>query len=283
MSFADGSGVKRSVGEWGVSEAVAQARSAHAVPRWAVAASVIPAALFLVGGDAAGRPWLAAAVILVQAVLAGSWLLVLSASLDATVLVGLAVALADFVVLRTDLSTGGSIVGVIGLSVVAVLLHQLAVRNRQAVTANVAINLSAIVAGCAPALLLPLRELACGRSVIYVSVVSAAAVLTVSRLLGGHDVIGMLACLVVAAAVSLGFGLPTGGLDTGGALGAGLSCAVAALLIDRALVRIALPQQDHRALCSHLGVAAAVSALLPLALSAPIAYLAGRIIASSCG
>jgi hypothetical protein len=209
-------------------------------------------------------------------VLVAGLLLLLSASVDAAVIVGFAVVVADIVLLRTDLSTGGSISGVIGLSVVAVLVHQLALRHRQAVTANVAINLSAIVAGCAPALLLPLRELSGGRWVIYVSVVSVVAVLTLSRVLGGGDVIGVLACLVLATAVSLGFGLPKGDLSTGAALGAGLSAAVTALLIDRALLRIPLSSQGGE---SSSKVACVVSALLPLALAAPIAYLAGRIIA----
>jgi hypothetical protein len=269
--------MKRSVGESGVSGSAA--RGAYPVPRWAVPAVLIPAALVLIGGDAAGRGWLAAAVILVQVVLVASWLLLLSASVDAGVIVGFGVVVADIVLLRTDLSTGGSISGVIGLSVVAVLVHQLALRHRQAVTANVAINLSAIVAGSAPALLLPLRELSFGHWVIYVSVVSAVAALTLSRLLGGSDVIGVLACLVLATAVSLGFGLPKGDLSTGAALGAGLSAAVTALLIDRAMLRIPLPSQDGRSARSYSKVTSVVSALLPLALAAPIAYLAGRIIA----
>jgi hypothetical protein len=275
--------MKRSAGESGVSGAGAPARVARLGPRWAVPAVLLPVGLALVGGDAAGRGWLAAAVILVQAALGVAWLLLLSASIDAAVLVGFAVAAADIVLLRTDLSTGGSISGVIGLSVVAVLLHQLAVRNRRAVTANVAINLSAIVAGCAPALLIPLRELCGGRSVIYVSVISAIAAVVMSRLLGGGDVIGVVGCLVVAAAVSLGFGLPSGGLGTGDALGAGLSSAVAALLIDRALVRVSVPEQDRRSRRSYVQVTIVVSALLPIALAAPIAYLAGRIIAPGCG
>jgi hypothetical protein len=238
--------------------------------------------LALVGGDAAGRGWLAAAVILVQASLGAAWLVLLSASIDAAVLVGIAVAAADIVLLRTALSTGGSISGVIGLSVVAVLLHQLAVQNRRAVTANVAINLSAIVIGGALALVIPLRELSGGRSVIYVSVISAIAALMVSRLLGGGGG-GVVACLVVAAGVSLGFGLPSGGLSTGDALGAGLPSVVAALLIDCALARISLPDQESRSRRSDVQAAIVVSAVLPIALVAPIAYLAGRIIASSCG
>jgi hypothetical protein len=252
-------------------------------PWWVVPAVLLAVGLALAGGDAAGRGWLAAAVIVVQTALGAAWMLLLSASIDAAVLVGLAVAAADSVLLRTDLSTGGSISGVIGLSVVAVLLHQLAVQNRRAVTANVASNLSAVVVGCAPALLIPLRELCGGRSVIYVSVISAIAALVVLLLLDGGEVVGVVGCLVVAAAVSLGFGLPTGGLGTGDALGVGLSSAVEALLIARALLRVSAAEQVRRLRRSRLQAAIVVSALLPIALVAPVAYLAGRIIARGGG
>jgi hypothetical protein len=244
------------------------------MPRWPVPALLIPAAAVLVGGNSGGRAWLAVAVILVQIALVGSWIVLFRASLDASALVVIAVGVADIVLLRTDHATGGSIVGVIGLSVVAALLHQLALRHREAVTERVAANLSAIVAASALALLLPLRELAGGRSVIYVSLLSVAAALVLTRLVGRH-VAGAIVGLVVAAAVSLSFGLPTGGLDAGEALGAGLAAAVAGLLVDRALQRVVSPRE--------LLASAAVSALLPLALAAPIAYLAGRIITSSWG
>jgi hypothetical protein len=268
-----------------VSGAAAPARPALLVPRWAVLVALIPAAGVLVGGDAAGRDWLAVAVILVQVAFGACWLLLLRASIDAALLVGAAIAVTDIVLLRTDLSTGGSICGVIGLSVVAVLLHQLAVRHRQAVTTNVATNLSAIVAGSAPALLLPLRELACGRSVIYVSVTCVGAAVVVSRVFGSGLVASPVAGLAAAAVVSLGFGLPSGGLDVSAALGAGLSAAVAALLIDRAMFRIAVPGEPSAgpSAAGLTYVMVAVSALLPLALASPIAYLAGRIISPGIG
>jgi hypothetical protein len=244
---------------------------------------LVPAAGVLVGGAAAGRPWLAAAVIVVQAVLVLGWLVLLTASLDASVLVVIGVGAADVVLLRTDLSTGGSIVGVIGLGVVAVLLHQLALRHRQAVTANVATNLSAIVLGAAPALLLPLRVLAEGRSIVYASVIGAAAAVAVARLLSTRsevgDLIARLAGLAVAGAVGVAIGAPSGGISVGDALAAGLSTGAAALLVDRVLLRVKVPQ----AAGASLWALVTVSALVPLALASPIAYLAGRIITPGIG
>jgi hypothetical protein len=262
-------------------------RLAHPVPRWAAPLVLVPAAAALIGGDAAGRPWLAAAVIVVQAVLIVGWLLLLDASLDASVLVVVAVAAADVVLLRKNTVTGGSVVGVIGLSVVAVLMHQLALRHRKAVTTNVATNLSAIVLATALALLLPLRALGEGRSVIYAGVVGAAAAVGISRLLGGQnearDLTGRLLGLVVAAGAALAIAAPSGGLTVGDGLAAGLTAALAALLADRALWRVMLPTSGTRDRSTYLWALSAASALVPLALASPIAYLAGRIISPGIG
>ena len=70
----------------------------------------------------------------------------------------------------------------IGLSVIAVLFHQLARRDPRGVTAAVSITLSAIVLGAAPALLLPLRELPAGRSAAFVALVASGAALLAARL-----------------------------------------------------------------------------------------------------
>jgi hypothetical protein len=281
--------VKRSGRDGGVSGATrgAHARLADPVPRWAASAALVPATAALIGGAAAGRPWLAVAVIVVQAVLLFGWLLLLEASLDAAVLVVVAVAAADVVLLLKDTVSGGSIVGVIGLSVVAVLMHQLALRHRTAVTTNVATNLSAIVLAAALALLLPLCALEQGRSVIYASVGGAAAAVGVARLLGGQsevrDLVGRLLGLVVAAGVATAIAAPSGGLTIGEGVSMGLTAAFTALLADRALWRVTLPQSSEQARTKHLWVLAALSALVPLALASPVAYLAGRIISPGMG
>ena len=248
---------------------------------------LLPAVAAVIGGTAGGRPWLAAAVIVVQAVLVFGWLALLAASRDAAVLVVVAVAAADAVLLRKETITGGSLVGVIGLSVVAVLLHQLALRHRQAVTANVAANLSAIVLAASLALLMPLRALGEGRSIIDASVAGAAAAVGVARLLGGpgevRDLVGRLLGLAVAAGAGVAIAAPSGGLTLREGLTSGLVAAFAALLADRALLRVRPPKASERGRGSHVWALAAVSALIPLALASPIAYLAGRIISPGIG
>jgi hypothetical protein len=254
---------------------------------WAIATVI--AAGILVGGNASGRPALAVAVVLVQVTFAGGWLLVFEATADAAVLVVVAVAVADFVLLRTRNATGGSIAGVIGLSVIGVLFHQLARRDPRGVTSAVALTLSAIILGAAPALLLPLRELPAGRSAAFVALVASGAALVVARLPVAPDLPRRLVALVVGVAVSLICGLGSGGLSTGHAVAMGACCVVTVLLADRLLVRIAT-DASHQA-ASHavaggwLGPLsdAAVAAILPLALACPVAYLVGRVIAPGAG
>lgn len=271
-----------SAGDSRVNTAARQVPSAPPASWWAIPILLLAGGI-LVGGNAADRPALAVAVIVLQAALGLSWLVLFSASTQAAVLVGFAVVAADVVLLRTRTATAGSIAGVIGLSVIAVLFHQLARRNPRGVTAAVAVTLSAIVVGAALPLLLPLRELSGGRSVAFAAVVSAAAALVVARLVAGPDPVRRVAGLVASAAVALACGLPSGGLSVGDAMGAGLAAAVAALLVDRLLVRAQIGGVPDRGTRAYVRALALVSALLPLALVSPIAYLAGRIITSGGG
>jgi hypothetical protein len=252
--------------------------------RCAVPAVLAAAALVVVAGNAAGRPGLAVAVIALQAVLGVAWLVLLASTREAAIIVGIAVTAADVVLLRTRAATAGSIVGVIGLSVIAVLFHQLARRDPRGVTGAVSVTLSAIVLTLALALLLPLRELAGGRSAVFTGIVTAAAAVVVVRLLGGGaDPLRRLAGLLAAVLVALACGLAKGGLTTGDAIGLGLGAAVTALLADRMLARVTVPQTGGGLLQAYSSMIVPVTAILPLALASPIAYLAGRVIASGAG
>jgi hypothetical protein len=259
------------------------ARRRSLAQRLAVPAVLVPAALVLIAGNAAGRPGLAAAVIVVQAVLGLAWLVLFAATPESAVLVGIAVVAADVVLLRTRASTGGSIVGVIGLSVIAVLFHQIARRDRRGVTSAVSVTLSAIVVTLALALLLPLRELAGGRSAVFAGIVTAAGALVVVRLMAGADLLRRLAGLLAAVLVALACGLPKGGLTTGAAIGIGLTAGVTVLLVDRMLARVTVPEPGDRRRLAYASVIVPVTAILPLALASPMAYLAGRVIASGGG
>ncbi len=246
-------------------------------------AVAVPAALILVGASAGGRTTLAVAIVLLQAVLGLSWLLLLGASIEAAVIVGFAVIAADVVMLRTRTSVGGSVAGVIGLSVLAVLIHQLALRDRQAVTASVAITLSTIGLATAATLLLPLRELPFGRSVLQAAVIGGAVALVGARLVGRRDLVGRLLGLAAGAVAGMLCGLPDGGPSAGAALLTGLAAAAAVLLVDRGLARVADPERSERARRAWSRDFAVVCALTPIVLVSAVAYLAGRIIAGGGG
>ncbi len=246
-------------------------------PRWSLLAGVVVAALVLVGGNALGRPGLAVAVILVQAALVTGWLVLYRTGLEPVLLVVAALAAADAWVLHSSDVTAGGVAGVLGLSVIGVLFHQLIRQDPRGANAAVAYLLGVIVAGCAPALLLPLRELGDGRSVVYAGVASAAAALVLVRA-PGPDLVRRLAALAVAAGVGACFGLPAGGLPVLAALGVGAASGAAALLVDRLCARMTWPQ--GRGSQPSARALAGFASLLPLLLASPIAYLAGRIIAS---
>jgi hypothetical protein len=252
-----------------------------------VAAVVVVVAAALIAGNASGRPALAVAVGVVQAAFLAGWLVSFTATVDAAVLAVAAVAIADVVVLRTRTATGGSIAGVIGLAVIGVLFHQLARRDPRGVTAAVALTLSAIVLGAAPALLLPLRELPPGRSAGFVALIAAGAALLAVRLPVGPDPVRRVFAALVGLGVALACGAAKGGLSTGHAVALGACCVVTALLADRLVVRIAAdpvppaPDQPRRA--SALLSEVFVAAIVPLFLMCPVAYLVGRVIAPSAG
>ncbi len=244
-----------------------------------VVAAMAVAALVLIGGNAAGRPGLAIAVIAVQVALLLAWLGLFSMTLESAVIVVAAVAVADFVLLRSRTATAGSVAGVIGLSVIAVLFHQVARRGTRRVTEVVSVTLSAIVIACAVGLLLPLRELDAGRSGVLTGVATAAAALLAVRLMPGPDPVGVLSALAVAALVGALCGMPHGGLSAAEGLYVGLATGVTVVLVDRVLERVPFPTSGR---ASPIATAV-VCGLVPLMLAAPIAYLAGRIIASGGG
>lgn len=252
---------------------------------WAPAAGAVAAALLVIGANAWGRPALAVSLAILQAVLIAAWAVSFAATIDAVVLVVIAVGAADVVLLRTHTATAGSIAGVIGLSVIGVLFHQLARRDPRGVTSAVSLTLSAIVLGAALVLLLPLRELPEGRSAVFIAMASSAVALLVGRLLIGPDPLRRLAGLAAATALAVGCGLAKGGLSAGNAAVMGVCCGAAVLLADRLLLLISRAESAEGAGGAAGGGRyaaasnAAVAAILPLALACPVAYLVGRIIA----
>jgi hypothetical protein len=250
---------------------------------------VVVAVAALIAGNASGRPGLAAAVAVVQAVFIAGWLVSFAATIDAAVLTVAAVAVADVVLLRTRTATGGSIAGVIGLAVLGVLFHQLARRDPRGVTAAVTQTMSAIALAAALGLLLPLRELPPGKSVAFIALMASGGALLAVRLPAGPDPVRRVGALIIGLAVALGFGAARGGLSTGHALAVGACCAAAVLLVDRLMARLAAAElaearaSDGRSPASLAVSRVIVVGVVPLALMCPVAYLAGRIIAPSLG
>jgi hypothetical protein len=247
-----------------------------------VAATVVAAAV-LIGGNASGRPALAVAVAVVQAVFVAGWLVAFAATLDAAVLVVIALVVTDVVLLRTRSAAGGSIAGVIGLSVIGVLFHQLVRRDPRGVTSAVATTLGAIVLGAAAALLLPLRELPVGRTAGFVALLASATALVVARMPAAPDLPRRLVALAAGIVVALLCGLGEGGLSTGHAVALGAGCVVTVLLADRLLVRIAGDAPSHEGGGVTALSNAVIAAILPLALACPVADLVGRVIAPGAG
>lgn len=250
--------------------------------RSAILPSVIVAILAtaaMVGGNAGGRSALAGVVIALQVIFAFAWLLRFSMPVDAFVLVAAGVAVTDVVLLRTRSASAGSIAGVLGLSVIAVLFHQIARRGARSVTEAVAITISAIALAAASALLLPLRELADGRSMVLAGLVTAGSALVAVRVIPGPDLLRRLAGLVVAALVGLWCGAPNGGiLTTADGIYLGLATGAAVLLLERLLSRIDAPATSPgRQAQLFTGV---VNGLVPLFLAAPVVYLVGRAVTS---
>ncbi len=256
--------------------------------RHAASAVLVVAVAALVGGDAAGRPGLAVAVIAVQLALVLAWFVLFRMQPDAALLVGAAVVGADVVLLRTRSATAGSIAGVVGVSVIVLLFHQLLRRDPRSVTGAICAGVSAVVLACGLGLLLPLRELAAGDTVIRTGLLAGGVAGLVARLLPGRstdvgaDGVRRLLALGAGLVVALLCGLPDGGLGVGDALGVGAGACGAALLADRVLGLIARPA-DPAPSAAQPFVLPAVVALVPLALASPIAYLAGRVIAGGAG
>ncbi len=186
----------------------------------------------------------------------------------------------DAVVLATG--DAGGLAGVVALALVAGLLHQLLRRGgRPAVTVSLAATLLAVVTVAATACLLALREEPGSGRVTAAAVLAGAAALLAGRLTdrfasrrpglagGRRGLPGLLAALAAGALA----GAAVGGSARAAVLGlaAGLAAAVGDLVVvaGEPAPEPTLRARDRVALL-HAG------ALLPYALLAPVALVAGR-------
>jgi len=229
-----------------------------------------------------GRPGVVVTVALAQAVLAPVWMLGTDRpGRIGGVLIGVgAAAVGDVALLVRDRNSPVVLLGVLGLALPAMVVHQLVrgvvrVRVTESVSA-VALLVAAEVALCLPIALARAED---GHRLVGTVVLAAAAGLTVARLTGalapvpriaGGVPYGLAAVVLAAVAGAVAGAATAGGPLTAGA-GAGVGAlvgAVAALVaVGVGFVTLALPDRPRPL------VPAVLSVLLPLALVAPVGYL----------
>jgi hypothetical protein len=254
------------------------ARRAHLVA--AVLAAVT--GLVLGAGAVAGRPAVVATVALVQVALAPAWMLgARRPGRIGGLILGLAAAgAADAALLVRDRTSPAVLLGVLGLAVPAMLVHQLTrgvVRVR--VTESLAGVALLVTAEAALATLIALDRAEDGNRLAGTVALAAAAALTVARLTDAAAPVpriadgvpyGLLAVLLAAAAGAAA-GIVTSGGPLSAAGGAGVGAlvgAVAALVaVGVGFVSVALPGPSRALALAYLSVA------LPIALVAPVGYL----------
>jgi hypothetical protein len=227
----------------------------------------------LATGAAAGRPALAAAVLIVQLVLGLCWLAALQASLATAVLVGLAALACDVLLLRNERATAGSTAGVLGLAMLAAIVVQLLRRQRRDVTSGLAAALSGVVLVNAASLALPLRQFDAGRAVLLTALVAVAVAMVVARLVPGPQLPVRLVSLLVAVGVAARYGSTTEDLWVVTALGAAAAAAAFALVVDLGVVRMSRDVGPGPRLALR-----PVAALLPVVAAFPAVYVIGWIV-----
>ena len=202
---------------------------------------------------------------------------------------GAAVA-ADATVLLSDDGRITGLAGVVGLGLVAALVHQLARRGRSRVTESLADTLVVVVVAVAASCLLALRLTDSGEQVLAISLVAAGAVLLAGRL---GDRVAPRPMLATGSTrgwpgLLLGLGAGVAGAvlvaDQGGDLALisavliGLvtasTVATADLAVDLGAAELRSGWRDAR----RVAALRPMSLLLPFALLGPVALLAGRLV-----
>ncbi len=251
--------------------------------------AAVSAGLF--GVTYAGRAPLAVAVLVLQVVFTLAWLAVLGVTGGTgafAVAAGAAIAADAVVVGGTDSDIGG-LVGVVGVAMVAALGHQLLRRHRTAVTRSLAGTMSAVLLVVATATYVALRAGTGGRAAAATSFAGVAAAMLLSRLVdlvlprpavvpeGGRGWAGLLVGALAAAGAGALYGWGTGTIDLADAWPLALVAGVTALAADLGVdaCRAAYDAHDDDRARSALDP---VDMLAPVAVAAPAAYVAARLL-----
>ncbi len=249
----------------------------------------------LAGGLAAATSFgllpLAVAVLAVQVflILGALALLDAPAAGGAFVVVSGAVVAADAVVLLGEGSIS-QLSGVVGVGLVAALVHQLARRDRSRVTESLADTLVVLVVAVGASCLLAFHDMPGGEAVLQVSLASAGAVLLVGRLgdlLSARPILavgstrgwpGLLLGLASGVAAGGGVAFLVGEPPVRAAALLGLvvasTVATADLAVDLGAAELRSGWRDAR----RVAALRPTALLLPYAVLGPVALLAGRLL-----
>lgn len=272
-------------------EAVRQQRAAHRQPM--LLQGVLPAAVAVVLAVAAalGTVPFAGVVLGIQVVLVLAVLALVDApgSGGAFAVAGGALLAADVVVVVFDGDIRG-LAGVVGLTVVASLLHQLLRPARSRVTESMADTFVVVVLGVSVACLVSLRALEDGPETVRVALLAAGASLLAARVgdwLASRPMLavgstrgwpGLLLGLgagVAAAVVAAGDdGVVIGTQAALLGLVCGATVAAADLAVDLGAAELRAGRRDAR----RVDALKPANMLLPFALLGPIALVAGNLV-----
>jgi hypothetical protein len=244
----------------------------------------------LAGLTLAGAAALGAGLFAVQVVVALAWLAVLDArgGVGAFGIVVATAAVVDGVVAAASGPDLGRAAPVVGVVFAVCLLHQLSRHPRPGVVVSLAATLSAVAFVVCGAAYLALRADAGGDEAAAGALLGVGVALAVARTVDGFISVpavapgsrrgapGIVAGLAAAAAVGLGYGSGTATLQTADAVWLALTGAALAIVADLAVdaVLTAAPPSEER----PRSALAPLEALLPVILSGPAAYVAGRIL-----
>jgi hypothetical protein len=244
----------------------------------------------LAGLAALGVAPLAAGVFAVQVVIALAWLATLDArgGLGAFVVVVLTAAGCDIAVATSDTPDIGRAAVVIGLALLASLVHQLARRPRLGVTMSIAGTMSAAAFALCAACYVALRVESGGDAADIAALLGAGIALAAARLVdlvlprpailrgSRRGVTGLVVGLVLATITGWLYGSGSDAMSGDHGFRIALVAALLALIADLAVdaVLTAAPPAFTRAASAlpPLGM------LLPVSMAGPAVYVAGRIL-----
>ena len=239
----------------------------------------------------AGPPALGAAVFALQLLLTLAWLAALGVTggLGAFGIAAGAGVAAVVVLLRSDGAYIGDLVGVVGIAMVASLLHQVARRHRTLVTMSIAGTMSAVLVAVAASTYVALRSGVDGRGATAAGLAGAGAAVLAARLVdaiiarpvavpsGSRGWPGLVAGVAAGCGIGALYAWGAGGLallDGLAIAGVAGACALAAdLAVDTGAVVVTV-EGDERQRSALVPTAM----FLPLAMAAPAAYVTGRIL-----